>query len=57
MCIWEGAADWYRDMTHHGGILSTFWQNWYDMQVKTVQHGAGAARRAQPGARRPGVRA
>jgi predicted acyl esterase len=42
MCIWEGAADWYRDMTHHGGILSTFWQNWYDMQVKTVQHGAGA---------------
>jgi putative CocE/NonD family hydrolase len=19
MCIWEGAADWYRDMTHHGG--------------------------------------
>jgi uncharacterized protein len=41
MCIWEGAADWYRDMTHHGGILSTFWQNWYDMQVKTVQHGAG----------------
>ncbi len=42
MCIWEGAADWYRDMTHHGGILCTFWQNWYDMQVKTVQHGAGA---------------
>jgi len=41
MCIWEGAADWYRDMTHHGGILCTFWQNWYDMQVKTVQHGAG----------------
>src|SRR6202171_6363476 len=41
MCIWEGAADWYRDMTHHGGILSTFWANWYDMQVKTVQHGAG----------------
>ena len=41
MCIWEGAADWYRDMTHHGGILSTFWTNWYDMQVKTVQYGAG----------------
>jgi len=40
-CIWEGAADWYRDMTHHGGILSTFWENWYDMQVKTVQHGLG----------------
>ena len=41
MCVWEGAADWYRDMTHHGGILSTFWANWYDMQVKTVQYGAG----------------
>jgi len=41
MCIWEGAADWYRDMTHHGGILSSFWANWYDMQVKTVQHGLG----------------
>lgn len=41
MCIWEGAADWYRDMTHHGGMLSTFWANWYDMQVKTVQYGLG----------------
>lgn len=41
MCIWEGAADWYRDMTHHGGILSTFWANWSDMQVKTVQYGLG----------------
>ncbi|KHA54091.1 CocE/NonD family hydrolase [Sulfitobacter geojensis] len=42
MCVWEGSADWYRDMTHHGGILSTFWANWYDMQVRTVQHGLGA---------------
>jgi predicted acyl esterase len=41
MCVWEGAADFYRDMTHHGGILSTFWANWYDMQVKTVQYGLG----------------
>ena len=41
LCIWEGAADWYRDMTHHGGILNTFFGNWYDMQVKTVQHGLG----------------
>ena len=37
----RAAADWYRDMTHHGGILCTFWENWYDMQVKTVQYGAG----------------
>ncbi len=42
MCVWEGAADWYRDMTHHGGILCTFWENWYDMQVKTVQYGLGS---------------
>jgi predicted acyl esterase len=41
MCAWEGAADWYRDVTHHGGILCTFAANWYDMQVKTVQHGLG----------------
>ena len=24
MCVWEGAADYYRENTHHGGILSTF---------------------------------
>ncbi|MBF0278882.1 MAG: CocE/NonD family hydrolase [SAR324 cluster bacterium] len=41
MCIWEGAADFYRDLSHHGGILCTFSKNWYDMQVKTVQHGVG----------------
>jgi hypothetical protein len=41
MCVWEGAAEWYRDSTHHGGILSTFWAAWYDMQVKTVQYGVG----------------
>jgi predicted acyl esterase len=29
-------------MTHHGGIYSTFWGNWYDMQVKSVQHGLGS---------------
>jgi predicted acyl esterase len=48
MCVWEGAADFYRDVTHHGGILCTFAQNWYDMQVKTVQHGVG-----ERGARSP----
>jgi uncharacterized protein len=41
LCVWEGAADFYRDVSHHGGILCTFLQNWYDMQVKTVQHGVG----------------
>jgi predicted acyl esterase len=41
MCIWEGAADFYRDGTHHGGILSSFWTNWYGKQVTVVQHGVG----------------
>ncbi len=41
ICIWEGASDFYRDLSHHGGILSDFLKNWYDMQVKTVQHGLG----------------
>src|SRR6266576_1265553 len=41
MCVWEGAAEWYRDTSHHGGIYCTFWANWYDMQVKTVQYGLG----------------
>ena len=41
ICIWEGAGDWYRDKNHHGGILCSFQTNWYDMQVKTVQHGLG----------------
>ena len=42
MCAWEGAADYYRDMSHHGGILCTFMANWYDMQVTSVQHGLGS---------------
>jgi predicted acyl esterase len=41
MCVWEGSADWYRDGTHHGGILSTFWDRWYPHQVTSVQHGLG----------------
>lgn len=41
VCIWEGASDFYRDASHHGGILSTFWDNWYDKQIKVVQYGLG----------------
>ncbi|MFJ1910431.1 CocE/NonD family hydrolase [Streptomyces sp. NPDC088147] len=41
ICPWEGAADFYRDGAYQGGIRSTFWDNWYDMQVKTVQYGVG----------------
>jgi predicted acyl esterase len=41
MCIWEGAADFYRDLSHHGGILCTFGETWFPAQVVTVQHGRG----------------
>ena len=41
MCVWEGAVDFYRDVSHHGGILTTFLANWYDMQVKSIQNGLG----------------
>jgi len=40
-CVWEGSSDVYREQARHGGILCTFRQHWYDMQVKTVQHGRG----------------
>ena len=41
MIPWEGAADWYRDMTYHGGIRSVFFGNWFKKQVMTVQYGLG----------------
>jgi hypothetical protein len=42
MCSWEAMTDHYRDYIYHGGIYCTFAQNWYDMQLRTVQHGMGA---------------
>lgn len=48
---WEGASDHYRDMSHHGGILSNgFFERWYPRQVLPMQHGLGTA-----GARSPWV--
>lgn len=41
MCLWEGAADFYRDLAYHGGIYSLFAEGWYEKQVNTVQHGVG----------------
>jgi uncharacterized protein len=41
ICVWEGAADFYRDFSHHGGIFTTFPINWYDMQITPIQHGMG----------------
>lgn len=42
ICVWEGAADFYRDVSHHGGIYCTFVANWYGKQVTSVQHGLGS---------------
>jgi len=42
ICAWEGAADFYRDLSHHGGILCTFARAWFPSQVVRVQHGRGA---------------
>lgn len=41
ICVWEGAADWYRDWSRQGGILSQFDDPWFDGQVASVQHGVG----------------
>ena len=41
ICPFEGAADFYRDMSHHGGIYTTFWESWYDKQIDVVQYGLG----------------
>ncbi len=41
ICIWEGAADYYRDLSHHGGILCAFGRAWFPSQIVRVQHGRG----------------
>ena len=48
LCIWEGASDYYRELSRHGGILCNFLNSWYNRQVLSVQHGVGAR-----GARNP----
>ena len=41
LCIWEGASDYYRELSRHGGILCDFLSSWYPRQVASVQHGVG----------------
>ena len=38
---WEGASDWYREVSRHGGILTDFPGNWFKSQPLKVQHGLG----------------
>jgi predicted acyl esterase len=42
MCVWEGFSDFYREYSHPGGMLATFFANWYDLQIKIIQHGLGS---------------
>jgi hypothetical protein len=39
--VWEGAADFYRDVYRHGGIVNQMPIGWYPRQVASVQHGVG----------------
>ena len=49
--VWEGAQDFYRDVTHHGGIFSSvFPRLWYERRVVGNQHGQGARGLADRGA-------
>lgn len=41
MIPWEGAADFYRDASYHGGIRTTFWDILFDLIIGRVQHGVG----------------
>jgi uncharacterized protein len=53
MVPWEGAADFYRDATRHGGILCDFVANWYPRQVESVQYGLGARAAKNPNTGEP----
>jgi predicted acyl esterase len=41
MLVQEGAADYYREVARHGGILSRFLRTWGRGLVNRVQHGLG----------------
>jgi uncharacterized protein len=41
ICPWEGGADFYRELSRHGGILNMFVSVWYPVQVESVQYGGG----------------
>ena len=41
ICPWEGFNDFYRELSYHGGIYSSFQRHWYDKQIMPIQHGYG----------------
>jgi hypothetical protein len=38
---WDGGNDHFREISHHGGILCTFWQMLFNLRITRVQHGKG----------------
>jgi predicted acyl esterase len=47
-CVWEGAADNYRDFSRHGGILCEFLGSWFNRQVVQLQHGCAGHGQRNP---------
>ncbi len=45
---WEGFNDFYRDPSHHGGILCEFMKRWAPIQALTVQYGLGDRAKKNP---------
>jgi len=41
ICVWEGAADLYREFFRHGGIYSGFMDNLFPRAFHRAQHGLG----------------
>jgi uncharacterized protein len=41
ICVWEGAADWYREFVRHGGIYCGFLENLFPRAFHRAQHGLG----------------
>ncbi|MCO5066742.1 MAG: CocE/NonD family hydrolase [Rhizobiaceae bacterium] len=46
--IWEGASDWYREASHHGGIPCDFLGDWFIAQAESVQYGLGSRGKKNP---------
>jgi len=41
LCVWEGAADWYREIARHGGIYNQFLDNLFPRAFHRAQAGLG----------------
>lgn len=41
ICVWEGNCDYYRELTHHGGIYCSLQDKWQERQGNPVQYGLG----------------